>query len=293
MLSAKRNTDVADHAEPGDTIAGYTIECLLGEGGMGRVYKAHAGSGEPIALKVVKPNIAQDETYRRRFQREARIATRVVHRHVVPVMDSGEHQGVPYMAQRFVEGGSLQDKIEREGQLELRTVVKLCLQVASGLEALHEAGLVHRDLKPANILLDTAGSAFITDFGLAKQRDASVLTMPGQALGSMDYMAPEQIRGHDVSAATDVYALGCVLYQCLSGQPPFADKHGMQILWAHLRDEPPNPCAERDDLPDEIGWAVTRALAKEPEKRPPNATSFARLVQVASGTASHAMEEPE
>jgi serine/threonine-protein kinase len=259
---------------------------------MGRVYKAHGTNGEPVALKIVKANIAQDETYRRRFEREARIATRVTHRHVVPVLESGEHRGVPYMVQRFVEGGSLQDKIDREGQLEVRIVVRVCLQTASGLEAVHEAGLVHRDLKPANILLDTAGSAFITDFGLAKQRDASVLTMPGQALGSMDYMAPEQIRGHDVSPATDVYALGCVTYECLAGKAPFADKQGMQILWAHLRDDPPDPCAERADLPEEIGWAVTRALAKEPDQRPPNATAFARLLQVAAGPASGMNEEP-
>jgi serine/threonine-protein kinase len=161
--------------------------------------------------------------------------------------------------------------------------VRITTAVASGLDALHTEGLIHRDVKPANILLGDDGTPFIADFGLAKDRDASVLTQAGQALGSMDYMAPEQIRGEEVSAQTDVYALGCVLFECLSGKPPFADRQGMRILWAHLQEDPPDPLADRDDCPADVTWALTKALAKEPEDRPPTATAYAGMVRIAAG----------
>ncbi len=269
--------------DPGSVVGPYEIQELLGEGGMGRVYRAVRQDGEEVALKLVKLDLARDAVFRKRFEREASAATLVSHRHVVAVIDKGEHDGQPYLAQRFVRGGSLEQKIEREGPLPLEATVRICLHLAGGLDALHEAGLVHRDLKPANVMLDADGSASITDFGLAKVRDASLLTKPGQALGSMDYMAPEQIRGEEVTAATDVYALGCVMFQCLSGDPPFADREGMRILWAHLQEEPADPCATRTDLPADVSWAVLSALAKEPERRPPTATAYARMVQVAAG----------
>jgi serine/threonine-protein kinase len=155
--------------------------------------------------------------------------------------------------------------------------------VASGLDAVHAAGLIHRDVKPGNILLDDDGVAYITDFGLAKDSQGTVLTRPGQALGSLDYMAPEQIRSETVSGAADVYALGCVMCECISGAPPFADRQGMRVLWAHLQDEAPDPTANRSGLPAELGQTVKMALEKEPEKRPPTATAYARMVQIASG----------
>jgi serine/threonine-protein kinase len=255
---------------------------MLGEGGMGRVYRATGPSGEEVALKVVKAELAKDEVFRRRFEREAGAAARVNHQNVVPVLDTGEFHGIPYLAQRFITGGSLEDRIKRETRLDLRVAVDLCTQVADGLDAMHAEGLIHRDVKPGNILLDGAGKAYITDFGLMKDREASVLTRPGQALGSMDYMSPEQIRGEEVTAQSDVYALGCVMIECLMGQPPFADRQGMRILWAHLQEEPPDPSEGRDDLPADVGWAVTRALEKEPEKRPPTATAYAHMVRIAA-----------
>jgi serine/threonine-protein kinase len=255
---------------------------MLGEGGMGRVYRAVGPDGGVVALKVVKAELARDQVFRRRFDREASAAARVAHANVVPVLDRGEHEGIPYLVQRFMTGGSLEDKINRETRLDIREAVELCTQVADGLDALHAVGLIHRDVKPGNILLDADGRAYITDFGLMKDREASVLTRPGQALGSMDYMAPEQIRGEEVTAQSDVYALGCVMIECLSGKPPFADRQGMRILWAHLQEDPPDPCAGRDDVPSDVGWAVTRALEKEPEKRPPTATAYAHMVRVAA-----------
>jgi serine/threonine protein kinase len=202
----------------------------------------------------------------------------------VPVLQAGEHQGQPYMAQRFIEGGSLADRLDRDGPLDLRTTVRLCLEIAGALDALHAAGLVHRDLKPANVMLDVQERAYVTDFGLAKMRDASVLTTPGQALGSMDYMAPEQIRGESVSGRTDIYALGCVMFECIAGKPPFAHLSGMRVLWGHLQDEVGDPAADREDMPADVSWAVVKALAKDPAERPETATAFARILQVASGT---------
>jgi serine/threonine-protein kinase len=268
--------------DEGAVVGPYRVVSLLGEGGMGSVYRAVGEDGVDVALKLVKPELASDPVFRKRFDREASAAERVSHPHVVPVLDKGEHEGRPYLAQQFLKGGTLEQLIEKEGPLELTLVVRLCLEIGGGLDALHEAGLVHRDLKPANIMLNGSGSAHITDFGLAKIRDASILTKAGQALGSMDYMAPEQIRADEVSGQSDVYALGCVVFECLSGKPPFADREGMRILWAHLQDDPPDPCAGRDDVSEDVSWAVLRALEKEPNQRPPTATAYARMVQVAA-----------
>jgi serine/threonine-protein kinase len=261
------------------------IDGLLGVGGMGQVYSAHGDDGTRVALKLVKADYARDDIFRRRFNREARIAQTVEHPHVVPVLDTGEHDGIPYMAQKFVDGGSLEDRLKQNGPLDLPTAVRLCTEVASGLEALWAAGMVHRDVKPANILLDETGTAYITDFGLAKDSQGSILTLPGQALGSMDYMAPEQIRGEEVSAATDIYALGCVMFECMCGRPPFADRQGMRVRWAHLQDEPANPCPSRTDVPPEFVQALLAALRKDAGERPASAGDYARSLAAAAGIA--------
>jgi serine/threonine protein kinase len=250
---------------------------------MARVYQASGPDGETVALKLVRPELAVENMFRRRFAREVQTAERIDHPHVVAVLDSGEHDGVPYMAQPLIKGGSLQERLEREGELELEDAVTLCLHVAKGLGALHSHGLVHRDLKPANILLDERGCAFVADFGLTKDPQASLITQPGQAVGSLDYMAPEQIRAEEVSPAADIYSLGCVMLECLCGQPPFADREGIQVLWAHLRDDPPDPCAGRLNVPKDVSWAVLCALEKDPAKRPPTAMAYARMVQAAAG----------
>jgi serine/threonine protein kinase len=281
-----QSQDLAGELRPGESVGRYRIEALLGAGGMGRVYEAIGPGDERVALKIVKPDIARDAVFRRRFDREASIAERVKHSHVVPVLDRGEHDGLPYLVQSFIRGGSLADKIEREGRLEVEAAVKVCLWVGAGLDAVHAAGLVHRDVKPANILLDERGVAYITDFGLAKDKQASALTRPGQALGSLDSMAPEQIRSEPVSAVTDVYALGCVIWECLCGSPPFADRQGMRVLWAHLHDEPADPCEIRSDLPGDLGATMRLALEKDPGKRPPTATAYARMLQIAAGVST-------
>jgi serine/threonine-protein kinase len=210
----------------------------------------------------------------------------VKHPNVVPVVDTGEQSGLPYMAQRFIKGESLDDKLKRDGPLDVARAVQICTDVAAGLEALWAAGMVHRDVKPGNILLDERGQAYITDFGLAKDTQGSLLTLPGQALGSMDYMAPEQIRGEPVSAASDIYALGCVMYECMCGRPPFADVQGMRILWAHLQDEPPDPTTIRTDLTPEFARTIMVAMAKDPQQRPASAGEYARLLAEAANSGS-------
>jgi serine/threonine protein kinase len=276
-------TRLAADDRVGTRFGQYQIDSLIGVGGMGKVYRATAGDGTPVALKLVKQDLARDETFRRRFRREARIAQTVRNPHVVSVRDTGEHDGLPYLAAQFIEGIPLDQKLEREGRLDLPTVVRICAQVADGLQALWEAGMVHRDVKPGNILLDLTGNAYITDFGLAKDSDGTVLTRPGQPLGSMDYMPPEQIRGEPVTGAADIYSLGCVVFECVHGRPPFADREGMRVLWAHLQDEPPDLSAQRTDISPEFAQALKAALRKEPAERPRTSIAYARSLSQAAG----------
>jgi serine/threonine protein kinase len=271
----------------------YQLEDVLGEGGMGMVYKAVDADGQPVALKIIRAELARDEIFRKRFDREARIARRIRNPHIVPVLNKGEHHGLPYLAQSFIDDGNLDDRIKARGKLDLGFTLPVIGQVAVGLDALHAAGLIHRDVKPANILLDRAGVAYITDFGLAKDSQGSLLTRPGQALGSVDYMGPEQIRSEEVGPSTDVYALGCVVFECLTGSPPFADRSGMRtVLWAHLQDAPRNPCEVDPEIPAEVGDAVLRALDKDQQRRPQSATEFSRMLQAAEPARSRAARLP-
>jgi serine/threonine-protein kinase len=274
-----------EEADPrvGTSVGPYRIESVLGVGGMGRVYRATGPEGTQVALKLVRSDLAEDSVFRKRFEREAKIAQDVKNPHVVPVLDTGEHEGVPYLSQLFIEGGSLEQKLKRELKLDVATALAICAQVADGLDALFRGGMVHRDVKPANVLLDSDGTALITDFGLAKDSQGTALTRPGQALGSMDYMSPEQIRGEEVTAATDVYSLGCVMCECLSGAPPFADRQGMRVLWAQLQDDPPDPTDGLDGVPAGLGAAILRALEKDAAKRPQSAGEYARLLHEAAG----------
>jgi serine/threonine protein kinase len=270
---------VRDHP---DRVGRYAIGAALGEGGFARVFQATGPDGEEVAVKIVRADVAADRVHRRRFEREIRAAVGVEHVHVVPVLAAGEHEGVPYLVQPLLRGGTLKDRLAARGPLEPGALVRLCGHVARGLGGLHERGIVHRDVKPANILFDEHGKAYVADFGLVKERDASLLTRPGQAVGSLDYMAPEQIRGEAVTPAADVYALGCVAWECLRGAPPFGGRDAMEAMFAHLHDEPGDPCAGRPDVPPGVGRVVVHALAKAPADRPPTAMTFARLLQAAA-----------
>jgi serine/threonine-protein kinase len=186
---------------------------------------------------------------------------------------------VPYLTQPFIEGCSLDDKLRLEGPLEPAEAARICAEVAEGLQALCEAGMVHRDVKPANILLDKDDHAYVTDFGLAKDNNDVTLTEPGSSLGSLAYMSPEQIRGDDVTAAADIYSLGCVAFECVQGRPPFGDREGMGVLWAHLQEEPPEP----DHSSPEFAHALKSALAKTPEERPSSCVIYARGLVESAG----------
>jgi serine/threonine protein kinase len=279
MMPTQPPDEPLDQARIGD----YAVGRLLGEGGMGQVYQATAPDGTRVALKLLRSELARDETLRRRFQREARIAQTVKHPNVVPLIATGEHEGRPYMVQEFIDGLTLEEKLKRDGPLDTATALGIGADVAAGLEALWAAGMVHRDVKPANILLDERGRAYITDFGLSKDTQGSLLTRPGQALGSIDYMAPEQIRGDSLTAATDTYSLGCVMHECICGRTPFAEVQGMRVLWAHLQDEPPDPRSVRSEISPQFGAALMLALAKDPAMRPQSAGEYVRMLAAAAG----------
>jgi serine/threonine protein kinase len=273
------------HAEgigPGDVVDGYRIEAPLGEGGMGQVFRAvRETDGETVALKVMKPGPSGDTERIRRFVREARAAATVEHRHLVGVLDSGECAGCAYLVMRYVAGGSLDRRIREAGRLSLEETISVVGDIAAGMDALHRAGVVHRDVKPSNVMLDGSGSAALTDFGLAKGRDYSALTRQGQMLGTLDYIAPEMLRGTDPGPPADIYALGCVTYECLTGSPPFGGRGMFAVGFAHLEETPSDPCAGRDDAPAGAGEFVLQALAKEPGDRPPTATAYATVLAAA------------
>ncbi len=264
--------------QPGDAFGEYVIDGQLGEGGMGIVFRAIHDDGSVVALKVIKPGLVRDEKAARRFAREARAAGEVDHPHLIDVLDAGEIDGIGYMAMRYVAGKSLDDRIQAHGPLSLEATTRIVGEIGSALDALHDAGLVHRDVKPSNIMLDDERGALLTDFGLAKRRDYSMLTAPGQMVGTLDYIAPEMLRGDEPGPSADLYALGCVTFECLAGTPPFGGLGMFEVGMAHLGDTPPDPCAARSDAPPGLGEVVLRALAKEPSQRPPSATVYAEML---------------
>jgi serine/threonine protein kinase len=272
----------AGSLRPGDRIGRCVVRDMLRAGGMGRVYRADGPDGSVAAVKVIRAEYAAEPGYRRRFERELRLAQLVDHPHVLPVLESGSHRGMLFFTTPYVSGGALDECLHGDGPLAPGRAADLCVQIAAGLGALHAAGIVHRDVKPPNVLLADGDQALVADFGIARHRDASALTEPGQVIGSAPYMAPEQIRGEEITPAADVYSLGCTAYELLTGVRPFAGRRGADLLLAHLSVTPPDPVTHRPDLSPDLAWAVMRALEKDPAARPPTATSFARMLQVSS-----------
>ena len=269
--------------QPGDTLGAYRLESLLGEGGMGLVFRArHDGDGSEVALKVLKRELAGDFVFQQRFRQEARAAAEVRDAHLVPILEAGEADGLQYLAVDYLPGGSLAERLEATGALACADAVRVVTDVAAGLDALHGAGIVHRDVKPANVLFDADGNAKLTDFGLAKGRAYTVLTRPGQVMGTLDYLAPELIRGDPATPLSDVYALGCVAYECIQGGAPFAAKSFFEIGLAHLEEAPADPCAARPELPAALSAAILAALEKDPERRPAGAGAYASMLHDAA-----------
>jgi serine/threonine protein kinase len=270
----------------GVEFAGYRIERRLGRGGMGILYLAiEPGLERRVALKLIAPEAAADEVFRKRFAEESKIAASIEHPNVVPIYAAGEEGGVPYIAMRYVAGSDLARRVAREGRLEPAEAAALIAQVGNGLDAIHAAGLVHRDVKPANVLLsgdEGAEHAYITDFGVARNvATNSGITQTGRFVGTLDYVAPEQISGADVDARADVYALGCLLFKLLTGEVPFPKDGEAARLYAHLNDPPPAPSLHATAVPMALDDVAIRAMSKPPEDRYPSAGDLGRAALAA------------
>jgi predicted ATPase/class 3 adenylate cyclase len=272
----------------GSRVGGYVVEGKIGAGGMAVVFRARDERlGRPVALKVLAPWLAADEGFRRRFLREARAAAAVDDPHIIPVYEAGEASGVLFIAMRFVSGGDVRDLLCREGALAASQVAAILSPVASALDAAHAAGLVHRDVKPANMLLDSRPGrpdhVYLSDFGLSRRGSSSALTGAGARMGTVAYMAPEQIEGGDIDGRADQYALACAAFELLTGAVPFERDQDMAVIYAHLSAPPPALSAQRPGLPDAADEALGRALAKAPEDRYASCREFAEAVRRALG----------
>ncbi|MDQ4006136.1 MAG: serine/threonine protein kinase, partial [Actinomycetota bacterium] len=267
----------------GTVIAGCRIEGRLRPGGMSEVFRAeHLHLGRKVALKLLDPRLAQDEGYRQRFLRESRLAAALYHPNIVPIYDAGEADGTPFLMMHLVEGDDLAATIRARGPMDVEQTLSIMGQVVKALDAAHDRGLVHRDVKPGNILIangegvEPSGHTYLTDFGLAKQVSSSgtALTRKGLFMGTLDYVAPEQIQGQEVDRRADVYAIACVAYECLAGEVPFPRDSEVAMMYAHMHDAPPDLSAKRPDLPPQVDSVVTRAMAKNLAERYPTAGEF-------------------
>src|SRR2546421_3771857 len=260
----------------GGEFAGCRIEAVAGRGGMGVVYRAiQLALERPVALKVIAPDLARDDAFRARFQREARIAASIEHPNVLPVYEAGEREGVLFLITRYVEGTDLRALLRRDGPLPVRRAAELLVPVALALQAAHARGLVHRDVKPANVLLAAPGDedehVYLTDFGIARGEGTAsgemTVTRTGAFVGTLDYMAPERMTGERGDARSDVYAFGCMLFQALAGRVPFPREQEVARIHAHINEPFPALLEIRSDLSPAIEAVVQRACAKDPEDR--------------------------
>jgi hypothetical protein len=278
---------VAVQLRPGEVFAGYRIEARAGSGGMGVVYRAtDLALDRTVALKLVAPALAGDEIFRERLQRESRLLAMIDHPHVIPVYEAGEADGRLFVSTRWVEGPDLGGLLERTAGLDCDRALAIIGQVAAALDATHARGLVHRDVKPANILIehrDGGDHAFLSDFGIVKEIDgADTLTSPGEWLGTLDYVSPEQIKGAPLDARADIYSLGCVLFEALTGRVPYQRDTAVAKLAAHLHEPAPSGRELCRHIPAAMDSVIARAMAKDPAQRYPTAGALARAAASAT-----------
>lgn len=264
---------------PGDEIGGYRIDATAGRGGMGLVYRARQRRPDRIvALKVIVPELAADPSFRARFEHESNVAAQIEHPNVIPVYEVGEDQELLYIAMRFIHGIDLGGLLAQSGPLEPERATRLIAQVGNALDAAHARGLVHRDIKPGNVLVDPDDHVYLTDFGLTKRTDQTTgMTATGMFVGTVDYIAPEQIEGRQIDGRADIYSLGCMLYELLSGSVPFPRDSDIPKIFAHVNDPPPRLL----NVPEPLADVVVRAMAKRPTDRFPSAGEFARAARTA------------
>lgn len=274
----------------GRQIADYLVEGEIGRGGMAVVYRAKdLRLDRTVALKLLAPELARNDTFRKRFTHESRVAAAIDHPHIVPIFEAGETEGILYIAMRYVAGQDLRALIDRQGPLPLGTAVRIAAQVASALDAAHDHDLVHRDVKPGNILVaagtdsDHPEHVYLTDFGLTKKSlSLTGFTSVGQFVGTLDYVAPEQISGRPVDGRCDVYSLACVVHETLAGAPPFQRDDDMALLWAHQFDPPPPLTGLRPGLPAGVDAVLARALSKSPDDRYDSCLQFVAALRAAA-----------
>ncbi len=277
---------------PGDKIAGYRLEEQIGQGGMAVVYRAHDERlDRRVALKVLAPGLAADTAFRTRFIRESRAAAAVDHPNIIPIYDAGDAGGFLFISMRYVQGGDVRSLLRDGYGLPPARAWHIVSQVAAALDAAHSRGLVHRDVKPANILLDASGPTnaahaakpaggprdhvYLSDFGISKQTLASHLTSTGQFVGTLDYIAPEQVEGQAIDGKADQYSLACAAFELLSGSPPFQRPTSLALITAHLTEPPPSLQARRAGLPASVDAVLSRAMAKSPVQRYGSCEQFA------------------
>ena len=260
----------------------YELEELVGTGGMSRVYRARDQLLERhVALKVLHSRYNEDEEYVERFRREARSVAKLSHPHIVTVIDRGEDEGQQFIVFEYVDGENLKQLIERTGPLPMRRAVELASTIADALAFAHEHGLVHRDVKPQNVLLTQDGDAKVTDFGIARSLDVEHgVTQTGTVLGTSNYLSPEQASGAATTPATDIYSLGVVLYELLTGEVPFTGENFVAVAMRHINEPPPSVLASRPDIPLRLAAAVDRALEKDPAQRFATMSDFAHELRL-------------
>ena len=267
--------------DEGREIAGFRIESEIGRGAMGIVYLAQQSFPERrVALKLLSPELASDPAFRERFVHESNAAGSTEHPNIVPVYGAGEADGQLYLAMRFIEGTDLGALLGREGALSPERAARICAEIADALDAAHDRGLIHRDVKPSNILLDSRERAYLTDFGLIRRTKLHTdITKTGQFMGTVDYCAPEQIKGGEIDGRADVYSLGCVLFECLTGAPPFRKDTEVATIYAHLEEDVPTASSKHPRISPLLSSVAAKAMAKRPEDRFPTAGDMAEALR--------------